>query len=85
MPKIVRLGDTSTHGGHVVTAADRWECEGLPIARKTDILDCPIHGRQPIVEGSAVWQVEGQPVAREGDRAACGAVLVSGAEKWMSG
>lgn len=82
MPLIVRLGDTSDHGGEVVTSASKWEAEGKLIARKTDILRCPIHGDQPIVEGSEVWECEGQPIARDGDLAACGARLVSGAVKW---
>ena len=82
MPLIVRLGDTSDHGGAVVTSAARWRCEGALIARRTDLLDCPIHGPQPIVEGSSKWLCEGLPIARHGDHAACGAALISGAVKW---
>lgn len=82
MPLIVRLGDTSDHGGAVITSADRWRCEGAFIARRTDLLDCPIHGPNPIVEGSSKWLCEGLEIARQGDHAQCGAALISGAVKW---
>lgn len=82
MPLIVRLGDTGTHGGQVVTSASKWLCEGALIARIGDIYDCPLHGPNPIVEGSPKWQCEGSPVARHGDATACGATLISGASKW---
>lgn len=84
MPLCVRLGDTSTHGGEVVTGAPKWDCEGdgKLIARVGDILDCPIHGPNPIVTGSPNWKCEEMPIARHGDTTQCGAALISGAEKW---
>lgn len=81
MPKIVRLGDTSSHGGAVITSASKTLCEGALIAREGDILDCPIHGPNPIVGHSSKLLVEGKYVARHGDATACGATLVSGATK----
>lgn len=81
MPKIVRLGDTSSHGGAVVTSASKSWCEGAKIARRDDILACPIHGPNPIVEHSQRLWCEGKPVARHGDHTACGAALISGATK----
>lgn len=82
MPLIVRLGDTGTHGGEVVTSAQKWDAEGALIARIGDIYACPLHGPNPIVEGSPKWQCEGSPIARHGDATACGATLISGASKW---
>lgn len=79
MPLIARLGDTSTHGGAIVTSADVSYCEGAKIARRTDILDCPIHGPNPIVGHSNKLWCEGLEVARHGDSTACGAALISGA------
>lgn len=81
MPLIARLGDTSSHGGEIVTSASSTTWEGKLVAREGDILDCPIHGPQPIVEHSEKYSVEGKMVARHGDAAACGATLVSGATK----
>lgn len=81
MPLICRLGDTSDHGGAIITSASKTLCEGALIARETDILDCPIHGPNPIVEHSSKLKVEGLFVARHGDHTACGAALISGATK----
>lgn len=81
MPLIIRLTDTSDHGGAVVTSASKTLAEGQKIARIGDILDCPLHGPNPIVEGSPNVLCEGSPVARQGDHTACGAALISGASK----
>lgn len=81
MPLIARLGDTSSHGGSIVTSASKTMCEGEFIAREGDILNCPIHGPNPIVGHSSKLMVEGKFCARHGDAAACGATLISGAVK----
>ncbi len=82
MPLIIRLGDTSTHGGAIVTAASKSYAEGPRIARLGDILMCPLHGPQAIVSGSPNTITENRMTARHMmDRAACGAVLISGAVK----
>lgn len=81
MPLIILRGDTSTHGGAVVTSASKTMAEGKLIARKTDILSCPLHGPQPIVEGSPDTLCEGHEIARHGDHAACGAALIASATK----
>lgn len=82
MPTIVRKGDTSDHGGAVVTGSDNWDCMGQPIARLGDILDCPIHGPNPIVTASGKHDCNARGIARTGDKAACGASLIAGQAKW---
>lgn len=82
MPLIVRLGDTSSHGGTVISSAAKWQVEGALVARKGDLHSCPIHGVTPIISGSAKYGCEGEPIARDGDLCGCGAVLISGASKW---
>ena len=81
MPLIIRLTDTSDHGGAVVTSASKSLAEGQLIARIGDILDCPLHGPNPIVEGSPNTLCEGHEIARHGDHAACGAALIASATK----
>lgn len=81
MPLICRLGDTSTHGGAIITSASKSLAESALIAREGDILNCPIHGPNPIVEHSSKLLTEGKFVARHGDLTACGAALISGATK----
>lgn len=81
MQLIARLGDTSTHGGAIITSAKKSKCEGKLIARVTDILDCPIHGPNKIVTGSDKFPTEGQKTARTTSLTECGASIISKATK----
>ena len=81
MPFIIRLDDTSDHGGAVITAAAKTYAEDKKIARIDDTLNCPLHGPNAIVEGSANFLVEGKGVARHGDKTVCGASLIASATK----
>lgn len=81
MPLAIRLGDSSDHGGAVITSASKTYYEDKLAARVGDSFSCPIHGVNPIVEGSSKQIVEGAALAREGDHTACGASLISGCAK----
>ncbi len=83
MAKIARLGDSSSHGGTIITAASRTYADSIPVARKGDLHSCPIpgHGVTAIVTGSPTVEVEGSPVARVGDVAGCGAAITTGSER----
>ncbi len=76
---VARLGDSSTHGGEITTSASQTICEGQKVARVTDILNCPLHGPNPIVTGSPQFICEGQKVARTTSVTACGAQIIGGA------
>jgi uncharacterized Zn-binding protein involved in type VI secretion len=78
---VARLGDTSDHGGKIITSASKTIVEGKLVARVTDILDCPIHGQNQIVTGSPQFNAEGQKVARTTSLTACGAMIIGGATK----
>lgn len=75
-----RLGDTSSHGGTVITGSVTTIVNGRPVARMSDMHVCPIpgHGVTPIVSGSLDTATDGRPNARMGDMAGCGAVIVTG-------
>ncbi|MBT8339657.1 MAG: PAAR domain-containing protein [Desulfatitalea sp.] len=75
-----RLGDISSHGGVIITAALHTIINGKPAARLGDLHACPIpgHGITPIVTGSLDTTTEGLPDARIGDMTACGALIVTG-------
>lgn len=79
MRKVIRLGDSTSHGGTVVTAAPHDTAFGLGVARKGDRCTCPHKGHEPcaIVEGDETDLIDGVPVALEGHRTSCGAVLIS--------
>lgn len=77
-----RLGDTSSHGGTIVTGAQRTLVDGKPAARMGDLHSCPLpfHGVTRIARGAGRTLIEGKPAARVGDIAGCGAVIVTGSD-----
>lgn len=79
MKRVIRLGDPTTHGGKVVSAAAHSSIHGIQIARLGDKVTCPLpgHGSATIVEGDPNWLIEGVPVALEGHKTSCGASLIS--------
>lgn len=79
MPKVARLGDTSSHGGTIITASSDIKANGIGVARDGDLHSCPIptHGVTPLSSGSTT-KVNGRSVIRVGDTAGCGAAIVSG-------
>lgn len=75
---VIHLGDTTTHGGKVVTVAHKPADMEKPIACIGDMVACPkCKGVYPIVEGDPNVTINGVPVAFHGHKAACGAGLVS--------
>lgn len=82
MKDIIRLGDTTTHGGVVLEAFSRTDLNGKPIAGVGHKVSCPLcKGIFPIVEGSATDSVDGIAVALDGMKTACGAVLIASGPK----
>ena len=80
MPKVIRLGDPTDHGGKVIaTGAPTYTVEGIPVALKGDVCSCPKRGHDGcvIAEGDPGHTVNGVPVAYEGHKTTCGAVLHS--------
>ena len=76
---LIRLGDSTSHGGTVVGASKFSDSDGKPIARVGDAVTCPRkgHGTNSIASGDPTLIVDGSAVARHGDITACGAVLIS--------
>lgn len=80
MPKIIRLGDPTNHGGKVESvAASYFTVAGKPVARVGDICSCPLPGHTIciIVEGDPHHKIDGIPVAYEGHKTSCGAALIA--------
>ncbi|MFM0227249.1 PAAR domain-containing protein [Paraburkholderia dipogonis] len=80
MIDLIRLGDTTDHGGQVVTAYQTLRHAGRRVARKGDLIECPLHPDvQPnmILEGDTRITDCGTPVARQGHHATCGCSLIS--------
>ncbi|MDV5100165.1 PAAR domain-containing protein [Pseudomonas sp. LSJ-87] len=82
MQLIVRLGDTTDHGGIVMESIPHTNLNGTPMAGKGNMVFCPLcKGEFPIIEGSDTYRVNGVPVALDGMKTACGASLIASASR----
>lgn len=88
MPNIIRLGDSTAHGGKVIkVAAIHYAIDGLPVARVGDLCSCPISGHDncTIAEGNPNHLIEGIAVAYEGHKTTCGAALIASQTEFSAG
>ena len=75
---VIRLGDTTSHGGEVISASDTLKALGKAVARDGDMTFCPrCKGRFPITVNQSERKHHGKRVAHDGDSAACGATLIA--------
>ena len=75
---VIRLGDKTTHGGMVISAASDFRVLGKPVAVDGNMATCPrCRGTFPIKPSHSQRQHNGKEVAYEGHRTACGAKLIS--------
>ncbi|MGF6260802.1 putative Zn-binding protein involved in type VI secretion [Paraburkholderia youngii] len=77
MKKLAYEGDSTTHGGKILTGSDRIKVKGRRAACVGDLVSCPIHGDNAIVEGSGSIKDAGTPLSRDGDKTQCGSVLIA--------
>lgn len=80
MANVIRLGDSTSHGGKVVqVTATHFSVGGIAVARVGDLCSCPIKGHDhcTIAQGDPSHLVDGVPVAYEGDKTSCGAALIA--------
>jgi len=77
MKSIVRLHDRTTHNGRVIGCSSTMVFDDLGVARKGDLIDCPEHGVNEIIEGDPDFTDRGIPVALHGHRCACGCTLIA--------
>ncbi|MGZ2749948.1 PAAR domain-containing protein [Burkholderia stagnalis] len=76
----IREGDSTSHGGRVLTCDPTNTVDGKPLALLGDMVACPrCKGVFPIakVKGELHMSFNGRPVASEGDMTACGATLIA--------
>jgi uncharacterized Zn-binding protein involved in type VI secretion len=83
--QVARVGDSTSHGGTIVSGASQTMVDGKAIARQGDTHECGYwyHGSGEITGGSSTVMVEGKPVARVGDSTDCGAEITGGSDTTM--
>jgi uncharacterized Zn-binding protein involved in type VI secretion len=77
---VSRLGDTSDHGGEIITATSNARSNNIPLAMTGDIHRCPIHGdtaRSNMYDGD-------KSIAHIGATAGCGAVIITGSDTFLT-
>ncbi len=74
----VRLGDSTSHGGKVITATSRYILHGVPIAKAGDMTHCPrCKGAFAILPTPGASTDDGVTIAVDGTLTACRATLIS--------
>ena len=76
---VIRVGNSTSHGGKVVTGRDGSTVMGRAVACVGDKYTCPKSGHNNCVtiEGDETVQVDGRAVAFDGHKTSCGAALIS--------
>jgi uncharacterized Zn-binding protein involved in type VI secretion len=80
---IILVGDTTSHGGEVITGSSTHTIGNRQIARLHDLVDCPQtypdgrpHGVNKIIEAHPTFTIGGQRVALHGHHTECGCTLI---------
>lgn len=81
--EIITVGDSTDHGGKVISGSPTHDIDGKPIARVGDKVACPLfypggkpHGINKIVTAHQTVEVGGVPVAVAGCKTECGCTLL---------
>jgi uncharacterized Zn-binding protein involved in type VI secretion len=71
------MGDDTSHNGKVKTASATFMVDGRRIALIGDIVSCPTHGDNPIIESGEGYSESGRKLAVQGCRSQCGSVILA--------
>jgi len=78
MSQVVRISDTSDHGGKMISASGGFTVDGVAGCVSGDMHQCPIRGHNttPVTSTGTASGADGRGIIRSGDRAGCGATLI---------
>ncbi|WP_250865552.1 PAAR domain-containing protein [Caballeronia sp. INSB1] len=75
MKNPVCKGDPTSHGGVVKTASSSFDIDGRMVALLHDIVTCPQHGDNPIIESGEGYEEDGRKWVADGCLTRCGSVV----------
>lgn len=78
MKTLVCLGDSTTHGGTVKTASSTFNLHGRKVALLNDVVSCPEHGDNPIIECVVGYTESGRKWVAHLCRTRCGSQVIAG-------
>jgi uncharacterized Zn-binding protein involved in type VI secretion len=81
MKKLAYKGDSTSHGGKILSGSNRIKVTGRRVARVGDIVSCPIHGDIEIVEVGPSMKDADMPVSRNGHRTQYGSFLIATSDR----
>ena len=79
------IGTPCTHGAIVITGSMTRNIDDIPVARLGDLVNCPIHGINPLVSVNTMTFTEDKPTSVIGSVAQCGAVVIGGSPDVLTG
>jgi uncharacterized Zn-binding protein involved in type VI secretion len=79
MKGVIRIGDSTSHGGEVLEGFEGHQIQGKAVALVGGACSCPNkgHSNVKIAEGNPNISVDGKAMAFEGHKTTCGATLIS--------
>lgn len=77
MKNIIRLGDLTSHGGKVISSSSTLIINGKKATLLYDIVSCPLHGDNQIIESSSHYNENGKGIVFDGCKTQCGAIVYS--------
>lgn len=81
MKGVIVVGDSTSHGGSVLTGQQNFRINGKPVACEGDTVSCPQEYHPPvstISNGSSLFTINGRRVATEDSVGGCGCKLIAG-------
>ncbi|WGL28183.1 PAAR domain-containing protein [Pectobacterium brasiliense] len=78
MGAIIRLNDSTSHGGKVISAQSGLTVSNIEVACVNDMVECPLcKGIYPILDAPHSIKYKSKKLAISGMQSACGAVLIA--------
>ncbi|WP_072017510.1 PAAR domain-containing protein [Erwinia typographi] len=77
MSALACLGDATTHGGKIISATSTIFINGIQVALVGDLVSCPEHGTNRIVEGDPTAYENGVSVVVDRCLCECGCRVIS--------
>jgi uncharacterized Zn-binding protein involved in type VI secretion len=77
MKKPICKGDETSHGGVVISASSSFNLNGRKAAVKGDLVSCPEHGDNAIIEDAPGFTDHGRRLVVDGCRTQCGSVVMA--------
>lgn len=80
MKGVIVKGDSTSHGGSVITGQHNFRINGKEVACEGDMVTCPQEYHPPvsaITNGSSTFYVNGRRVATEDSVGGCGCKLIA--------